>query len=211
VQADDGSLASGEELSAFAREHRLQRIAIADLVAHRRRHDKLIERVVATALPTRHGDFAAVGYRSLIDNKHHVALVMGDVAGEPDVLVGFHSRCLAGDVFHSLRCDCRAQLAGSLAAIRAEGRGVLLYLAQDSHGIDLLSGLREDSGQPVEAAPDGMSDRGIGAPMLVDLGLSSIRLLSDDPTANHGLEGFGLDVVGVVPIRPPEAAGAAVA
>src|SRR3954453_11231973 len=117
-------------------------ITIADLIAYRRRHDRLVERGVATRLPTSFGDFDAVGYRSLVDEKHHVALVKGDVAGKEDVLVRVHSECLTGDVFHSLRCDCGQQLESALAMIEREGEGVLLYLAQEGRGIGLLNKLR---------------------------------------------------------------------
>src|SRR5258708_9479719 len=117
-------------------------ITVGDLVPYGRRHDKLVERVVATALPTAFGEFEAVGYRSLVDGKHHVALVKGDVAGQPDVLVRVHSECLTGDVFHSLRCDCGEQLESALTMIDREGRGVLLYLSQEGRGIGLLNKLR---------------------------------------------------------------------
>src|SRR4029453_458888 len=117
-------------------------ITVADLIAYRRRHDKLIERVVETKLPTGFGEFTAVGYRSLVDDKHHLAMVKGDVRGHEDVLVRVHSECLTGDVFHSLRCDCGEQLDAALSMIEREGRGVLLYLSQEGRGIGLLNKLR---------------------------------------------------------------------
>src|ERR1035438_4086764 len=120
------------ELVDYCARHGLSMIKVADLIAYRRRHDKLVERVVSTRLPTTFGDFEAVGYRSLVDEKHHVALVKGEIAGKPDVLVRVHSECLTGDVFHSLRCDCGEQLESALAMIEREGEGVLLYLPQDS-------------------------------------------------------------------------------
>ncbi|HEY3019329.1 MAG TPA: 3,4-dihydroxy-2-butanone-4-phosphate synthase, partial [Solirubrobacteraceae bacterium] len=142
VMNEDGSMARADDLAAYCHKHGLKMITIADLIAYRRRHDKLVERVVSTKLPTGFGDFVAVGYRSLIDDKHHVALVKGDVAGKEDVLVRVHSECLTGDVFHSLRCDCGEQLESALAMIEREGEGVLLYLAQEGRGIGLLNKLR---------------------------------------------------------------------
>src|ERR1700693_1145967 len=122
-------------LAAYCARHGLRMITVADLIAYRRRHDRLIERVVSTHLPTTFGDFTAVGYRSLLDDKHHVALVKGEVAGRSDVLVRVHSECLTGDVFHSLRCDCGEQLESALSLIEHAGKGVLLYLAQEGRGI----------------------------------------------------------------------------
>jgi 3,4-dihydroxy 2-butanone 4-phosphate synthase/GTP cyclohydrolase II len=188
-------------------------ITIADLIAYRRRHDKLVERVVATRLPTAFGDFEAVGYRSLVDDKHHVALVRGEVAGQPDVLVRVHSECLTGDVFHSLRCDCGEQLESALAMIDAAGQGVLLYLSQEGRGIGLLNKLRayklqEDGLDTVEAnlrlgLPADLRDYGIGAQILSDLGLSSIRILTNNPKKIRGLEGYGLSVSAQLPIEHP--------
>ena len=190
---------------------RASMITVADLIAYRRRHDKLVERVVATRLPTTFGDFQAIGYRSLIDDKHHVALVKGEVAGEPDVLVRVHSECLTGDVFHSLRCDCGEQLESALSMIEREGKGVLLYLSQEGRGIGLLNKLRayrlqEDGLDTVEAnerlgLPADLRDYGIGAQILVDLGLGSIRILTNNPKKIRGLEGYGLSVGGQLPIE----------
>jgi 3,4-dihydroxy 2-butanone 4-phosphate synthase / GTP cyclohydrolase II len=142
IQNEDGSMARADDLAAYCFKHGLKMITIADLIAYRRRHDKLVERVVETGLPTGFGDFRVFGYRSLVDDKHHVALVKGDVDGKADVLVRVHSECLTGDVFHSLRCDCGEQLESALSMIEAEGQGVLLYLAQEGRGIGLLNKLK---------------------------------------------------------------------
>src|SRR5436309_577959 len=142
IMNEDGSMARVRDLEPYCRRHGLRMVTVADLVAYRRRHDKLIERVVSTNLPTALGDFVAVGYRSLVDNKHHVALVKGDVEGARDVLVRVHSECLTGDVFHSLRCDCGEQLEQALTLIGTEEHGVLLYMAQEGRGIGLLDKLR---------------------------------------------------------------------
>jgi 3,4-dihydroxy 2-butanone 4-phosphate synthase / GTP cyclohydrolase II len=211
IMNDDGTMARVPDLMPYCERHGLRMITVADLVAYRRRHEKLIERVVSTKLPTAFGDFVAVGYRSLVDNKHHVALVKGDVDGEPDVLVRVHSECLTGDVFHSLRCDCGEQLESALAMIEGEGRGVLLYLSQEGRGIGLLNKLRayklqEEGLDTVDAnlrlgLPADLRDYGIGAQILVDLGLSSIRILTNNPKKISGLAGYGLSVADQIPIQ----------
>jgi 3,4-dihydroxy 2-butanone 4-phosphate synthase / GTP cyclohydrolase II len=213
IMNEDGSMARVPDLAEYCERHGLLMVTIKDLIAYRRRHDKLVERVegASATLPTEHGDFQVVGYRSLVDGKHHVALVKGDVDGVADVLVRVHSECLTGDVFHSLRCDCGEQLAAALSMIEREGQGVLLYLSQEGRGIGLLNKLRayrlqEDGLDTVEAnerlgLPADLRDYGIGAQILVDLGLSSIRILTNNPKKIRGLEGYGLSVSAQVPIE----------
>jgi 3,4-dihydroxy 2-butanone 4-phosphate synthase / GTP cyclohydrolase II len=211
IMNDDGTMARVRDLRPYCDRHGLKMITVADLVAYRRRHEKLVERVVATSLPTAFGEFVAVGYRSLVDNKHHVALVKGEIDGVDDVLVRVHSECLTGDVFHSLRCDCGEQLESAMAMIEAEGRGVLLYLSQEGRGIGLLNKLRayklqEEGLDTVDAnirlgLPVDLRDYGIGAQILVDLGLSSIRILTNNPKKISGLAGYGLSVSDQVPIQ----------
>ena len=210
IMNDDGTMARVRDLAPYCERHGLKMVTVADLVAYRRRHEKLVERVVSTRLPTGFGEFTAVGYRSLVDNKHYVALVKGEVEGREDVLVRVHSECPTGGVFHSLRCDCGEQLESALSMIEQEGLGVLLYLSQEGGGIGLLNKLRaykhqEEGLDTVGASlrlglPADLRDYGIGAQILVDLGLTSIRILTNNPKKISGLAGYGLSVTDQIPI-----------
>src|SRR5213080_2629594 len=211
IMNEDGTMARVPDLVPYCERHGLKMITVADLIAYRRRTERLVERVVSTKLPTPFGEFAAVGYRSLVDEKHHLAMVKGDVRGKDDVLVRVHSECLTGDVFHSLRCDCGEQLEAALAMIESEGAGVLLYLSQEGRGIGLLNKLRayklQEAGLDTVDAnlrlglPADLRDYGIGAQILSDLGLSSIRILTNNPKKISGLSGYGLSVTDQIPIQ----------
>src|SRR3954463_6865590 len=211
IMNDDGTMARVPDLEKFCAKHDMKMVTVADLIEYRRREDKLVEREVEVKLPTAYGDFRAVAYRSLVDNKHHIALVKGDVDGPDNVLVRVHSECLTGDVFHSMRCDCGEQLESALSMIEAEGSGVLLYLAQEGRGIGLLNKLhayklQEEGLDTVDAnlklgLPADLRDYGIGAQILVDLGLSTIRIMTNNPKKIVGLEGYGLQVTDQIPIQ----------
>jgi 3,4-dihydroxy 2-butanone 4-phosphate synthase/GTP cyclohydrolase II len=213
IMNDDGTMARVADLVPYAAKHGLKVITVADLIKYRRRNEKLIRRAATVSMPTRYGDFRAVGYESVIDGGHHVALVKGDVAGRRDVLVRVHSECLTGDTFGSLRCDCGEQLGEALRRIEEEGLGVVLYMRQEGRGIGLLNklkayALQEQGLDTVEAnvelgfAPD-LRDYGIGAQILADLGLSTIRIMTNNPKKIVALEGYGLRVTGREPIEVP--------
>jgi 3,4-dihydroxy 2-butanone 4-phosphate synthase / GTP cyclohydrolase II len=213
IMNDDGTMARVPDLAEFCARHGIRMVTVADLIQYRRQTEKLIERVVSVRLPTEYGEFQAVAYRELLTGKQHLALVRGEVAGKEDVLVRVHSECLTGDVFHSLRCDCGEQLEQALAQIGADEAGVLLYMAQEGRGIGLLNKLRayelqEHGLDTVEANvelgfPADSREYGYGYQILSDLGLSTIRLLTNNPRKMEGIESYGLRVVEQVPIEVP--------
>ncbi len=211
IMNEDGTMARVPDLIPYCERHGLKLVTVADLIEYRRRHEQLVERMTTVQMPTAYGEFTAVAFREKLTGKHHVALVKGDVDGVENVLVRVHSECLTGDVFHSLRCDCGEQLEQALTQIAAEEQGVLLYMAQEGRGIGLLNKLRayelqENGFDTVEAnlelgfQPD-MRDYGIGNQILADLGLTTIRILTNNPKKITGIEGFGLQVVEQVPIE----------
>lgn len=211
VMNDDGSVAKLPDLELFAKEHGVLMGTIADLIEHRRRGEKLARRVVEARVPTRYGEFKAIGYDSLADGRHQVALVMGDIGDGEAVLTRVHSECLTGDVFGSQRCDCGEQLDWALRKIAEEGRGVVLYLrGHEGRGIGLLHKLAaynlQDSGfDTVDANvylgfPPDMRDYGVGSQILYDLGVRSMRLMTNNPSKRAGIEGYGLSILERVPM-----------
>src|SRR5207253_2156102 len=213
IMNEDGTMARVPDLIPYCEGHGLKLVTVADLIEYRRGHEQLVERMTTVQLPTAYGDFTAVAFREKLTGKHHVALVKGDVDGAHDVLVRVHSECLTGDVFHSLRCDCGEQLEQALIQLAREDRGVLLYMAQEGRGIGLLNKLKayelqENGLDTVEANlelgfPADARDWGIGNQILADLGLTTIRILTNNPKKISGLEGYGLTVVEQVPIEVP--------
>jgi 3,4-dihydroxy 2-butanone 4-phosphate synthase/GTP cyclohydrolase II len=211
---DDGTMARGEQLRTFADAHGLRLISIGDLIRFRRRTESQVRRVAATRLPTEHGEFTAIGYRDQVDHVEHVALVMGQIGDGTDVLVRVHSECLTGDTFGSRRCDCGPQLHAALEAVAAEGRGVVLYMrGHEGRGIGLGHKLQayqlQDAGADTVDAnlalglPADARDYGTGAQILADLGVRSMRLLTNNPAKRAGLSGYGLSIVERVPLTVP--------
>jgi 3,4-dihydroxy 2-butanone 4-phosphate synthase / GTP cyclohydrolase II len=213
IMNDDGTMARLPELTKFARRHRLLMITIADLIQYRMQHEALVRRVASASLPTEHGDFRVTAYESIIDRETHVALVKGEIGDGENVLVRVHSRCLTGDVFHSARCDCGPQLDAAMERIAAEGRGVLLYLNQEGRGIGLANKIRayelQDQGFDTVEANERLGfkadqrDYGIGVQILKDLGVRSMRLLSNNPRKLVGIEGYKLSVAEWIPLEVP--------
>jgi 3,4-dihydroxy 2-butanone 4-phosphate synthase/GTP cyclohydrolase II len=209
----DGSMARRADLERFADAHGLTFVTVAQLVAHRLQTERLVHRVAQARLPTPYGEFRIVAYRNDVDDAEHVALVYGAVDGRRDVLVRMHSKCLTGDVFGSTRCDCGWQLQSAMRAIAASGAGVVVYLDQEGRGIGLLNKLKayelQDVGHDTVSANESLGFKadlrnyGIGAQILLDLGLSSIRVLTNNPMKLVGLEGYGLEIVAREPIVPP--------
>jgi 3,4-dihydroxy 2-butanone 4-phosphate synthase/GTP cyclohydrolase II len=213
IMNDDGTMARVPDLIKFARKHKLLMITIADLIQYRMKTETLVKRAAAAALPTEHGEFRVIAYESGIDGETHVALVKGEIGDGENVLVRVHSKCLTGDVFHSARCDCGPQLDAAMQRIAEEGRGVLLYLNQEGRGIGLANKIRayelQDQGLDTVEANERLGfkadqrDYGIGVQILKDLGVKSMRLLSNNPRKLVGLEGYGLSVAEWLPLEIP--------
>jgi len=212
IMKSDGSMARLPDLIEFSQKHDIKMISVAQLIEYRRRNEKLVTKLAQAPIPTEYGEFVVHVYESSVDQQHHVALVMGDVASGDAPLVRVHSECLTGDVFHSRRCDCGDQLQASIQMIAGESRGVILYMRQEGRGIGLVNKIKayalQDNGMDTVEAnlhlgfPPDPRDYGIGAQILVDLGLNQIRLMTNNPAKRVGLDGFGLEIVERVSIKP---------